>query len=155
MRFLVAILVGLPLLLPPGMCLCQFVPCATADPNTAESGVIQETSARVAETSGCSCGKHRVKATTSSDNAIGQPCAASNQSSFPVPHEHAPGCPALRSGDQSKIAQSHRLQWDEGTTLIETRNVPNPTTRLAHRTTADFRPIANTPFYLTFLTLLI
>ena len=155
MRCLVAILVGMPLLMPPGMCICQFLPSTAVNSDAREFGTLQETSPSFDEKLGCSCCKHRVERAANSDNSRCQPRAANAKSMLPVPHEHVPGCPVLRSGDQSKVAQSQRLQWEGRTSLIEMREMPRFEPEHTSRAAADCRAIGTTPIYLTYRTLLI
>ncbi len=106
-RLLLTILVGLPMLMPPGMCLCQFVPCghASADetrlPSSGEGAVNA-----VADSGGCGHCRSR------SAQAKQEPGKPGNRENVPVedsdpvplPGQHAPGCPAALSAGTEKMA---------------------------------------------------
>ena len=85
LRHLLALVVGLPMLMPPGMCACQFVPCRDASTEYQETS--SDTVAVAAERCKCSTHRNAVELTSSDE-----PVAKSSPSH--VPHDHAPGCPA-------------------------------------------------------------
>jgi len=95
LRHLLALVVGLPMLMPPGMCVCQFVPCSDASTEYQETS--SDTAAVAAER--CKCSTHRnAVELTSSDEPVAK------SSPRHVPHDHAPGCPAKLGATPNKIA---------------------------------------------------
>lgn len=95
LRHLLALVVGLPMLMPPGICVCQFVPCGDA------STEYQETSSETVAvaTERCKCSTHRDKTELASTDEL-----LAKLSPGHAPHEHAPGCPAKLGTTPNKIA---------------------------------------------------
>ncbi len=92
-RALVFLLAGWPLLMPRGMCVCQFVRAGDVSPRS----------------SGCSCaddkGDFCPDAGCEWDNANRVPyCNQGGPSDEPCP----PGCPANKKADHSRLVEYHR-----------------------------------------------
>lgn len=106
MRTLVSILTVLPLLMPPGMCVCQFV-----KPGTPPAGTGGDRGARLVpapqhdgEQAKChSCPCH------SKTSAVAARPGTVPGSGRPKPNDpaHEPGCPALKTVDHSKVAEQN------------------------------------------------
>lgn len=95
-RAVLTILVGLPMLMPPGMCLCEYLPCPTdgiVAVSEAGSPAAEELSS---QTHRCSCGHRRLLAELGREavsEAVGSKHIHSDP--FPKPEKHHPGCPAV------------------------------------------------------------
>lgn len=121
-RAMVAFLIGLPLLMPPGMCICQFVPDArAAEPEPTEVSCQEEQDAHAEEPCTvpprkCSCACHRPPKAEPVANtsivSITSLRSAADEPKVPDDSRHVPGCPALRSVDNSKVAETHRPLLD-------------------------------------------
>lgn len=110
-RAVVAFLAGLPMLMPPGMCLCQFLPRGeefTAPParQALSSGEVADASD---ETCDCRCG-HRHQRANRDDSAPDEiktalRSAALSDCERPTSHlpaNHQPGCPAATGASPTK-----------------------------------------------------
>jgi len=88
MRVVLALLIGLPLLMPPGVCLCQFVPCHAAPTPAAPAC---DASAEDPPRPGSRC---RCRAVHPSEQAPpqDQPTPATPR---PTPPDHQPDCPGF------------------------------------------------------------
>lgn len=116
LRTIVTVLVGLPLLMPPGMCVCQFGSrryAAATVPTASGQGGTASVQGRVpvkASPRKCICCKNCGRAIDESSAAM-HSCGSdrgieSDQDrSTPVEDRHAPGCPALKTVDQSKWSE--------------------------------------------------
>jgi hypothetical protein len=95
-RALLAILVGLPMLMPPGMCLCEYLPCPDESSTTVDSVSVDE-NASAGQSTHCRCG-HRRHCLSAAEQAprVVKRSAGIGVRSAPVPHpdKHHPGCPA-------------------------------------------------------------
>ena len=158
-RALASLLVALPLLMPPGMCVCQFGPLGPVTAAASESAARPD-GACPAGDRGC-CG-HRKAAVKRKADGNDRPIS----SRLPVPgrgegvpdrpdRPHEPGCPALRAPDHSKLAEQNRaslilavnrdgVSLAEGVLAGRSFDVP-----------AQIRGQASPPLYLSFCTLLI
>jgi hypothetical protein len=116
LRTVLTFLVGVPLLLPPGMCVCRFGSdsCCAAHPAGLEGHENASVPQRLqsSETSRkhvcCSHGARRSEASqspsTQSSGAVHvAPCA--HDHSVPPSRRHVPGCPALQTTDYSKWSE--------------------------------------------------
>src|SRR4051794_27500617 len=89
LRAVVSLLVALPLLMPPGVCVCR---CAPVDrPSTALRTVARPACAHC-------CAHHKTKHQRAGTTLLTVP----DGSQVPT---HAPGCPALLTPDHAKVAQ--------------------------------------------------
>lgn len=109
-RVLLTILVGLPMLMPPGMCLCQFLPCgrASADESRPPSPGVQTVRPGVDSVPSCGCGQRRSRSQQAQQEP-GKPggwenIPADHSSPGPLPGQHAPGCPAAMTAATDKVA---------------------------------------------------
>lgn len=96
LRALVLLLMLPPMLMPPGMCICQFVPVGTAsNPLPASSSRELSASHDASPRADCTCASCRSQTgsalPTGSDN---QPTQSDDGPSRPGPGKHWPGCPA-------------------------------------------------------------
>lgn len=92
MRSLVLLLVGLPLLMPPGMCVCQLVPCGSAQ----AAPVATATAPTPPAPEECCCKKRAAAAPTTGDKAgaWSQSSPDRHHPTSPDSGKHQPGCPA-------------------------------------------------------------
>lgn len=92
-RALVFLLAGWPLLMPPGMCVCQFVRAGDVAPRSSE----------------CSCGDEDEDFCPGPgcdrDSANCGPCG---DEGAPAKESYPPGCPANKKTDHSKLLEQHR-----------------------------------------------
>jgi hypothetical protein len=109
LRTLICFLVGLSLLMPPGMCVCQFVRCEqrpveVATHVSAVSGKSVNCCCGcrngVAEGRACNVQKDKWSARLASTCVFG--------STTPSDH-HTPACPALEAPDHSKVAEQNNF----------------------------------------------
>jgi hypothetical protein len=95
-RALLAILVGLPMLMPPGMCLCEYLPCPDESSTIVDSVSVDENASECQSTH-CRCGhrRHRPSAAQQPTRVVKR-SAGIGVYSAPVPYSdrHHPGCPA-------------------------------------------------------------
>jgi hypothetical protein len=109
-RVLLTILAGLPMLMPPGMCICQFVPCGRASADETRLPVPTDGAVTVAVDSGPSCGcGHRRSQSQQAKQKPGKPGGLENipvdhSAPNPLPGQHAPGCPAALTAATEKVA---------------------------------------------------
>lgn len=96
LRSLLALLASLPLLMPPGMCLCQFVPVAAAGSiSLFQSGKTAE-ARESAKPASCRCKHHCTQdADMPSKAEEGTAPVSHDDTPDSCPREHLPGCPAL------------------------------------------------------------
>ncbi len=146
-RKLVSLCLVLPLLLPQGVCVCDFVSPKCAP--TAQAATQPES-----ETFTCSCRKHR---RTCAQNRSCFQSAQVQQTGRSVPadqqEEHIPGCPAKAGGGlwKEKPADPPALAGS-----IVVRLFPVPDGANAPSCVGEFPSLAdpyNHPLYLTLLTL--
>lgn len=110
LRVLLTILVGLPMLMPPGMCICQFVPCGRAATDETRLPLSADGAAMVGADSGPSCGcVHRRSRSQQAKQEFGKPGGLESipvdpPSPWPLPGQHAPGCPAAMTAATEKVA---------------------------------------------------
>lgn len=109
-RVLLTSLVGLPMLMPPGMCLCQFLPCGRASAAGSGQTSAGEAAASPGVESAPSCGCRNQRG--NSEQAKQEPgkpggwenLPAGDSCPVPLPGGHAPGCPAACSSAAEKVA---------------------------------------------------
>lgn len=97
MRTVVSLLALLPMLMPPGMCVCQFLPAERAHASLAPvSPALPPVPVHADARRDCSCDSCRERAATNvRDEAAGRRTPpAHDPPSRPGPVEHWPGCPA-------------------------------------------------------------
>jgi hypothetical protein len=112
-RALVLLLVAPALLMPPGMCICQFVPCGgIAEPASAlpSSGSLRA-DARFTETTACTCGSRHARS-SAEKTPSGAACSShdcgsgssDNKNPCPLPGKQWPGCPAAVGSAVTKLS---------------------------------------------------
>ena len=139
----ITFLVGIQLLMPPGVCLCQFV---SVD-HLQHSITTLQPSATVTR-SQCSCGSclHRLVSTERAEDAAVLE-VSSPRPIAPQPEKHSPGCPAELGDMPTKIVSPGiTLQSDEyesGFPLVWTSESTKPLVRDFERQTytAHFPPL--------------
>ena len=161
-RVWLTLLAVLPMLVPQGICLCQFLPCEQpASTPTAESTL----SPVAAKTSSCSCSRHSSRGASSDRQGPGEgrqvhasiasAAPLPEERSSPLPHSHMPGCPALtaasaRSAVLPVWTPVGLLSVAEGFATA-VRPHPDVTRALSH----DLLLFTSTPIYLSHCALLI
>jgi hypothetical protein len=95
-RTVVTVLVGLQMLMPPGMCLCRFAPAATLTQGGAA------TASQVGRSCCSSCGS-RLHARH--ECPVPTPTQRTDSPTLPAsPRDHLPGCPAVAPDVSAKLA---------------------------------------------------
>lgn len=170
-RGLVSLLIALPLLMPPGMCVCQFLACERPSPaRPAAVGLNRSSSPTASESdspappSGCACSARQAAQSSGGDAALAGkalgPAAAATHSadtSGPLtpPPGHAPSCPASQSAGQSKSAATPSLVLDFAVELAAVGDVVFVSPRPADHRTSQPVGTADGPLYLAYRSLLI
>lgn len=160
-RVLFAMLVGIPLLTPPGVCLCDFLPCTRGHDSVAAARKTEaEPEAQASNPKGCRCHRHRTEesATKSpAETADAQGRALEHDSHCPSRPDHAPTCPAknhLAAKIRSSVASMQPI-------IGLSSGLVEPLTPVAAKvgrvlsSASDFRRPADSPIYLTFCALVI
>lgn len=107
-RIVATILVGVQALLPPGMCLCQFVPSATHRQELRTAHAVPPATDTHTDDSCCSCPACRPAARTDMS-----PSGEQTAADLDAPHEHHPlptpaspcsGCPVVAAGPLARAA---------------------------------------------------
>jgi hypothetical protein len=108
LRIVTSLLIVLQMLLPPGMCICQFVPQVCAEPLEVKA---QDDHPVTSQRSSCCC-CHKARATTSGHtDQIRSAARSSSEEGLhsddaPVHPSHDPDCPALRPADHAEVAET-------------------------------------------------
>jgi hypothetical protein len=154
-RAFVSFLVALPLLMPPGMCVCRFAPATATAVETAG-----RTDACVAGEHGCCGHRHIVNKPTADEGSH----SISARFSVPTAEEHGPtqpnqphepGCPALQTSDHVKRAEQNHVSVALCVRL-STSGVVEDFKPLTSSVVANHATVqASLPLYLSFRTLLI
>jgi hypothetical protein len=156
-RTFIVLLVGLPLLMPPGMCVCQFVPCERSD----VSAVTPSETDGTAPTCCCARKARRERADarpdasglTAGDSSVKG--SARDRTPSPRPANHDAGCPASLSVAFSKVSPANPLTVAAADRTGESVALPaTPTLSFAMTDLAAEGPSA-LPLYLSHCTLLI
>jgi hypothetical protein len=159
LRIAIILLIGAHLLVPPGMCVCQFVPRGCGDSGAARAAA--SSTNRPRSSASCCCGRKRQPVVVS--DRVDRAGAEARSSAADGLHEdeqpeqsHLPMCPALRPADHSRIASTpdpllRILAILAHAACIETP-FPRPTPIL---TDAFAARGAERPLYLSFRTFLI
>lgn len=96
MRTVLAFLALLPMLMPPGMCICRLAPVVRAAPNT--QSVVSDNKTVVAHDtnakSGCSCDSCRSQTSPVAGTDRTNPPTTRDESPSEEPFKHSPSCPA-------------------------------------------------------------
>lgn len=151
LRVVLALLAGLPLLMPPGMCFCKFTPCGKAlvdDQCGCGDLACSRASAGTCEVSCCS---HGVVADR--HGAAGDPATMSQPGHGH--HEHCSDCPAIFGATPNRIAPSPLVvfaMFDFATGFVEFELI----TKHRFEILADApRSRSLPPFFLTHCSLLL
>jgi hypothetical protein len=100
-RAVVTVLVAVPMLMPPGMCLCQFAPAGTTAAGTRSAAARTSVPGHSpGDGRDCRCDSCRGQALTLG----GQESAPAGPPTHPEPGKHAPGCPASLGDTPTKMA---------------------------------------------------
>ena len=91
-RALVFVLAGWPLLMPPGMCICQFVRAGDVPPWTSEYPCAEDQQASCPDFC-CAQGKTN--------------CGPSGNQRMPTDEQCPPGCPANKKADHSRLLEQY------------------------------------------------
>lgn len=102
-RAVLTVLLVLPMLVSPGMCVCQFVPCGRVrceSPRTTLASIDRSLSSRAS----CRCAKpcNRAERGSRSHGAVAKQLADLRPA--PVPIDHIPGCPASVESTVRKVS---------------------------------------------------
>lgn len=113
LRTLVTLLVSLQLLMPPGMCVCQFAPSGKASAASLHRSAPQNVSTHISvPRSECRCDSCREDAASSDRN---RPTPTDDAPAHPAPGKHAPGCPAALGDMPTKmVTPAVELNLDAG-----------------------------------------
>lgn len=107
-RLVATILVGVQALLPPGMCLCQFVPFAATTRQTHENTLAAPPSAVAhTDTSCCLCPACRSESaptTPADEQAAPEREAPNERHQLPTPTSPCSGCPLVSAGPAARVA---------------------------------------------------
>ncbi len=139
MRMLVAILVGLPMLVPQGVCICGFAP-SEATPSKSAASTSQPSP-------GHSCCHPRVK----------PPAPPKDSPPNSGRHSHDSDCPCLRDLDLNKFVESVRVNAIPVEVFFEPLTVAAtlPPSGGQDRAVPHSRHVGDPPLYVAFLTLVI
>lgn len=150
-RALVLLLILPPLLMPPSMCICQFVPVGKASPAPERRSVASHATSPRPD---CNCYSCRSQAAT--EHGKDDPTQKPTEEPFgPEPGKHWPGCPAaVGSIPLSTTLPTVTTQVDLGAMI--TLFCPAPETiALARRAAPVSRPAVSPPLFISHCTLLI
>jgi hypothetical protein len=159
-RTLLLLLVAPTLLMPPGMCICQFVPCG-GEMGTGRGNLAAalRQSSQTAKSGTCTCEKSRsgshglrsIGAPTCQDHAV----ASGGEKPCPCPGTPWPGCPAVTGEDQAKVApESSPVLSSLDLACDFVRFAEVPAVRVAPIDFTSLRP-AHSPLFISQCTLLI
>ena len=109
MRTLLLLLVAPTLLMPPGMCICQFVPCGgEMGTGRGDLSASLRPSTQTATSATCTCEKRRSGGQDQRSSGVStcDDCGSrtGGEKPCPCPGKHWPGCPAVTGEDQAKLA---------------------------------------------------
>lgn len=155
-RSLVTLLVALPMLMPPGMCICQFAPTgkvSAAPPSWAGQRPVGHTSNSRAE---CRCNSCREQVAAAGLPTDGEDRPASPNEAPVGPGQHAPGCPAAHGDVPTKMAASTAvtIPFDAHPQCFFSL-VAEPAARVGRGREGVSRPAVSPPFFISHCTLLI
>lgn len=150
-RAAVTFLVALPLLMPPGMCICQFARLSRSHPSSLSFGMPPAGTPTRAGCGQCSCFARSENHVHVEDD---RPDADLDSCPQPV-SRHEPGCPAVNTVDWSKIGSS--------ITTVDVQPAPTGSVPLSDLVAASpafsrlghAAPASRDHIYITFRTLLI
>lgn len=158
MRTLLLLLLAPALLMPPGVCLCQFVPCGESA-GVPRSGLPASTrpscGGQFEET--CACAKRRLAADGRKPTAAAEGRAAvfGDEKPAQLPGKHSQGCPAVTGEDQAKLAQTPSpVLPSADLTCHVFQLVDTPARPAAREERAPVRPVSS-PLFIAHCALLI
>lgn len=160
MRTLLLLLVAPALLMPPGMCICQFVPCeGEMRTGRGDLSAFALPSSRTATSATCTCEKQRSGSQDQRSPGVStcQDCRAAfgGEKPCPCPGKPWPGCPAVTGEDQAKVApQSSAVLFSFDLACEFVRFVEVPAVLVARVDYTSHRP-ASSPLFISHCTLLI
>ncbi len=102
-RTVLTVLLALPMLMSPGMCVCQFVPCGRVrceSPRTTSVSNDQSPASRAS----CRCAKQCKRAKWDSRSHEVPAKRLADLRPAPVPLDHVPGCPASVESAVRKVS---------------------------------------------------
>jgi hypothetical protein len=94
-RALVLLLAGWPLLMPPGMCVCQFARAGYVAPRCSDCGCADKQEDDSCTDRCCECDP-------ANSDPLGDQDVPNDDEQYP------PGCPANKKADHSKLLEQHR-----------------------------------------------
>jgi hypothetical protein len=101
LRAVITFLIAVPMLMPPGMCICQLAPAGQVSGAKPVFERQETVSHSVAARGTCRCESCREQQAPGSDGRKQTPTGSPAQ---PEPGKHAPGCPALLGDMPTKMA---------------------------------------------------
>lgn len=108
LRAVLTFLIGLPMLMPPGMCLCEYLPCPD-DANSASSQFKLPAGQDLGpETHRCDCGRRRQRAEVGA-TGVSIDTELTSLVPSPQPEKHHPGCPALDKNESRIVVRAETV----------------------------------------------
>lgn len=109
MRTLLLLLIAPVMLMPPGMCICQFVPCGwEMGTGRGDLSASLRSSSQTTTTVTCTCDKRRSGSQDHRSSGVStsqdRETASGGEKPCPCPGKPWPGCPAVTGEDQAKVA---------------------------------------------------
>lgn len=150
-RSLVTLLVALPMLMPPGMCICQFAPTGKVSASPPSWAGQRQTDHTTDSRVDCRCDSCRERAAATGEDRPASPDEA------PVgPGKHAPGCPAAYGDVPTKMAASTTvtIHLDAHPQCFFSL-VAEPAALVGRGREGVSRPAVSPPFFISHCTLLI
>ena len=130
-RIVVTFLVALQAIVPPGACLCQFVPFeSTTRPVKGAAPALHITHTASAAEPCCSCVACRTAPNASTPTPLGNGTATSRETaaehSCPSPHAPCSGCPAVSAGAGERVAIPAEILSDVPVLFFVPADAPAP-----------------------------
>jgi hypothetical protein len=156
-RAVVTLLVTLPMLMPPGMCICQFVPIGTTHAGPLPVRTVSHDADAGRH---CTCVTCQTREQDPSAGEQSRDCGhparpCGDGPSPPVPGKHWPGCPAaLGTAPTKMVVAPATVPVDVGTGLCFTDPLVGPGI-LVRRVNSTPVPAISPPLYLSHCALLI
>lgn len=158
LRAVVTFLVSVPMLMPPGMCICQFAPTGKASAATWSEAARQPEVGHTSSRPDCRCDSCRELAATA-----GLPTGNEGNTSTPSdevppsgPGKHAPGCPAALGAIPTKMVVSTvSIHLDTNLLVCFVSLAVGPTSSVGRSRECMSPPAASPPLFISHCTLLI
>lgn len=156
LRSVVTFLVAVPMLMPPGMCICQFAPTGKASAVT-RSEVGQQRVGHTADSrTDCRCDSCRERAAAAGLPTGGEDGPSSSDEAPFGPGKHAPGCPAALGDVPTKMAASTvTIHLDTNPVGCFVPPVVEPTASVGRGRVCVSHPAASPPLFISHCSLLI